>query len=111
MNQLALNSRQQIKARARLIGDRLDLKNYKITDAIGTTPLTLKVGADDGGHRTYAHDLQGPDAKRRHPTDCRRAILLASCISSPQHADPCSPQFPYRDGTSDTFVRRILCMP
>lgn len=48
MNQLALNSRQHVKARARLIGDRLDLKNFKIADAIGTTPLTLKVGADDG---------------------------------------------------------------
>jgi uncharacterized Rmd1/YagE family protein len=48
MNQLALDSRQHVKARARLIGDRLDLKNYKIADPIGTTPLTLTVGPDDG---------------------------------------------------------------
>lgn len=48
MNLLALSSRQHIKARARLIGDRLDLKNFKITDAIGTTPLALKAGTDNG---------------------------------------------------------------
>ena len=48
MNQIALNSRQHVKARACLIGDRLDLKNYKITDPLGTTPLTLTVGSDDG---------------------------------------------------------------
>jgi uncharacterized Rmd1/YagE family protein len=48
MNQFALDSRQHVKARARLIGDRLDLKNYKITSPMGTTPLTLTVGSDDG---------------------------------------------------------------
>ncbi|SEI28260.1 RMD1 family protein [Paraburkholderia hospita] len=48
MNQLALDLRQHVKARARLIGDRLDLKNYKIANPLGTTPLTLPVGSDDG---------------------------------------------------------------
>jgi required for meiotic nuclear division protein 1 len=48
MSELALNSRQHIYARARLIGDRLDLKNFKIPDAIGTTPLTLSVGTGVG---------------------------------------------------------------
>ncbi|TCK32453.1 YagE family uncharacterized protein [Paraburkholderia sp. BL8N3] len=48
MKPLALSARQHIKARAHLIGDRLDLKNFKISDAIGTTPLTLRVGSDDG---------------------------------------------------------------
>jgi uncharacterized Rmd1/YagE family protein len=48
MNQLALDLRQHVKARARLIGDRLDLKNYKIANPLGTTPLTLTVGSDDG---------------------------------------------------------------
>ncbi|NLP63647.1 RMD1 family protein [Paraburkholderia sacchari] len=48
MNQLALESRQHVKARARLVGDRLELKNYKIANPIGTTPLTLMVGSDNG---------------------------------------------------------------
>jgi uncharacterized Rmd1/YagE family protein len=48
MNQLALGSQQHVKARARLVGDRLELKNYKIANPIGTTPLTLTVGSDNG---------------------------------------------------------------
>jgi len=48
MNQLALGYQQHVKARARLVGDRLELKNYKIANPLGTTPLTLTVGSDNG---------------------------------------------------------------
>ena len=37
-----------MKARALLLGDRLDLKLFKIADCLSTTPLTLKVNADGG---------------------------------------------------------------
>lgn len=45
---LALNSRQHLNARALLLGDRLDLKTFKIADCLATTPLTLEVDADGG---------------------------------------------------------------
>ncbi len=45
---LALRSRQNLKARALLLGDRLDLKAFKIADCLATTPLTLEVDADGG---------------------------------------------------------------
>lgn len=45
---LALQSRQNLKARALLLGDRLDLKAFKIADCLATTPLTIEVDADGG---------------------------------------------------------------
>jgi uncharacterized Rmd1/YagE family protein len=45
---LALKSRQHLNARALLLGDRLDLKAFKIADCLATTPLTLEVDADGG---------------------------------------------------------------
>jgi uncharacterized Rmd1/YagE family protein len=45
---LLLKSRQDLKARALLLGDRLDLKLFKIADCLATTPLTLQVDADGG---------------------------------------------------------------
>lgn len=36
------------KARALLLGDRLDLKLFKIADCLSTTPLTLRVDPDGG---------------------------------------------------------------
>jgi uncharacterized Rmd1/YagE family protein len=48
MKELALKSRQQLRARALLLADRLDLKSFKIADCLGTTPLTIEVD-DDGG--------------------------------------------------------------
>lgn len=41
-------TRQHVKARAILLGDRLDLKAFKIVDCLATTPLTLEVDADGG---------------------------------------------------------------
>lgn len=46
--ELALKTRQDIKARALLLGDRLDLKTFKIADSLATTPLTLETDADGG---------------------------------------------------------------
>jgi len=46
--ELKLNNRQNLKARASLLGDRLDLKSFKIADCLATTPLTLEV-EDSGG--------------------------------------------------------------
>lgn len=46
--QLALSSRQDLKARALLLGDRLDLKAFKIADCLATTPLTLEADHDGG---------------------------------------------------------------
>lgn len=43
-----LLSRQQLKARALLLGDRLDLRAFKIADCLATTPLTVEVDADGG---------------------------------------------------------------
>jgi len=44
-----LNKPNQIlKARALLLGDRLDLKLFIIADCLSTTPLTLKVNAEGG---------------------------------------------------------------
>ena len=48
MNPLTLASRQHLRARALLLGDRLDLKGFKIADCLGTTPLTIEVDADGG---------------------------------------------------------------
>ncbi len=45
---LKLNNRRDLKARALLLGDRLDLKSYKIADCLATTPLTLEVDGDGG---------------------------------------------------------------
>ena len=47
-NTLALKSRSDIKARALLLGDRLDLKQFKLTECLSTTPLTLQVDAAGG---------------------------------------------------------------
>jgi uncharacterized Rmd1/YagE family protein len=44
--ELKLKNRQDLKARALLLGDRLDLKLFKIADCLATTPLTLEVDAD-----------------------------------------------------------------
>lgn len=46
--ELLLKNRQNLKARALLLGDRLDLKLFKIADCLATTPLTLLVD-DEGG--------------------------------------------------------------
>ncbi len=46
--ELKLKNRQDLKARALLLGDRLDLKLFKIADCLATTPLTLEVDADGG---------------------------------------------------------------
>ena len=48
MNQLTLKSRQHLKARSLLLGDRLDLKSFKIAECLGTTPLTIEVDTDGG---------------------------------------------------------------
>jgi uncharacterized Rmd1/YagE family protein len=45
---LALKSKRHLKARALLLGDRLDLRAFKIADCLATTPLTLEVDADGG---------------------------------------------------------------
>jgi uncharacterized Rmd1/YagE family protein len=46
--ELQLKNRQNLKARALLLGDRLDLKLFKIADCLATTPLTLEVDAEGG---------------------------------------------------------------
>ncbi len=46
--ELQLKNRQDLKARGLLLGDRLDLKLFKIADCLATTPLTLEVDADGG---------------------------------------------------------------
>ncbi len=46
--ELQLKNRQDLKARALLLGDRLDLKLFKIADCLATTPLTLQVDKDGG---------------------------------------------------------------
>lgn len=45
---LLLKIRQDLKARALLLGDRLDLKLFKIADCLATTPLTIEVDAEGG---------------------------------------------------------------
>lgn len=45
---LLLAEHKDLKARALLLGDRLDLKSFKLTDCLATTPLTLQI-SDDGG--------------------------------------------------------------
>jgi uncharacterized Rmd1/YagE family protein len=46
--ELLLKNRQDLKARALLLGDRLDLKLFKIADCLATTPLTIEVDAEGG---------------------------------------------------------------
>lgn len=46
--ELKLNNRQDLMARALLLGDRLDLKSFKIADCLATTPLTLEADSDGG---------------------------------------------------------------
>jgi uncharacterized Rmd1/YagE family protein len=46
--ELQLKNRQDLMARALLLGDRLDLKLFKIADCLATTPLTLEVDASGG---------------------------------------------------------------
>jgi hypothetical protein len=48
MSNLAISSLPQVQARAHLIADRIDLKNFKITDSLATTPPTVTVGGADG---------------------------------------------------------------
>lgn len=45
---LKLNNRQDLIARAFLLGDRLDLKSFKIADCLATTPLTVEVDNEGG---------------------------------------------------------------
>jgi uncharacterized Rmd1/YagE family protein len=45
---LTLKSRNDIQARGLLLGDRLDLKSFKLADCLSTTPLTLEVDAAGG---------------------------------------------------------------
>lgn len=46
--ELQLKNRQDFKARALLLGDRLDLKQFKLADCLATTPLTLQVEKSGG---------------------------------------------------------------
>jgi len=46
--ELQLKNRQDLQVRALLLGDRLELKLFKITDCLATTPLTLQVDANGG---------------------------------------------------------------
>lgn len=46
--ELSLKNRQDVKARALLLGDRLDLKAFKIADCLATTPLTVEVDTEGG---------------------------------------------------------------
>ena len=46
--ELQLENCMDLKARALLLGDRLDLKLFKIADCLATTPLTLEVNAQGG---------------------------------------------------------------
>lgn len=46
--ELQLKNRRDLKARALLLGDRLALKLFKITDCLATTPLTLAIDAEGG---------------------------------------------------------------
>lgn len=46
--ELKLNNRQDLKARALLLGDRLDLRSFKIADCLATTPLALEIDRDGG---------------------------------------------------------------
>jgi uncharacterized Rmd1/YagE family protein len=48
MKSLKLNNRQDLIARALLLGDRLDFKSFKIADCLATTPLTLEVDSEGG---------------------------------------------------------------
>ncbi|HEX8961694.1 MAG TPA: RMD1 family protein [Rhodocyclaceae bacterium] len=43
-----LHSRETLKARALLLGDRIDLRAFKIADCLATTPLTVEVDGDGG---------------------------------------------------------------
>ena len=45
---LTLKGHNDIKARGLLLGDRLDLKLFKLSDCLSTTPLTLEVDAAGG---------------------------------------------------------------
>jgi required for meiotic nuclear division protein 1 len=45
---LSLSNRSDLQARALLLGDRLDLKSFKLSDCLSPTPLTIKVGAQGG---------------------------------------------------------------
>jgi required for meiotic nuclear division protein 1 len=46
--ELLLKNRSDLKAHALLLGDRLDLRSFKIVDCLATTPLTLEVDAQGG---------------------------------------------------------------
>ncbi len=45
---LGLQNRTDLQARAMLLGDRLDLKSFKLADCLSPTPLTLEVDANGG---------------------------------------------------------------
>ena len=46
--EMKLNSRHDLKARALLLGDRLDLKSFTLAESLATTPLTLEVDNEGG---------------------------------------------------------------
>lgn len=45
---MLLTEQIDLKARALLLGDRLDLRLFKLADCLATTPLTLQVNAEGG---------------------------------------------------------------
>ncbi len=45
---LSLENRTDLQVRAMLLGDRLDLKSFKLSDCLSPTPLTLEVEASGG---------------------------------------------------------------
>lgn len=46
--ELIIKNRPDLKAHALLLADRLDLKSFKISDCLSTTPLTLQVNVQGG---------------------------------------------------------------
>jgi required for meiotic nuclear division protein 1 len=57
MANLIISSLAQVQARAHLIADRIDLKKFKITDSLATTPLTITVPGSYGVAVLYRYGV------------------------------------------------------
>jgi uncharacterized Rmd1/YagE family protein len=83
--ELQLKNRQDLQARALLLGDRLDLKLFKIADCLATTPLTLQVDADGGIAVLFRYGvvvLFGVN----NQAEVRFVESLKSLLTNPYHA-------------------------
>ena len=83
--ELKLSNRQDLKARAILLGDRLDLKAFKIADCLATTPLTIELDGDGGIAVLFRYGVAVMFGVQ-HPDETRFVDSLKPLLTNPYPA-------------------------